>query len=163
MRPIVVMGPSGCGKTTLALQLAAALDRPFVEGDDLHPFANRERMARGEPLTDADRLPFLEAVARALATVPAPVASCSALTRAYRAVLRARAPDLLFVHPLVPQEELQRRVGARAGHFMPASLVGSQLATLEPLGADEAGLVIDGTLAPEEQLARVLERLQHWR
>lgn len=158
--PIVVMGPSGCGKSTLARLLADALERPFVEGDDLHPPANRERMARGEPLTDADRLPFLDAVAAALTGDPPPVVSCSALKRSYRDRLRLHAPDAFFVHPLVPREELEKRVAQRAAHFMPASLVADQVATLELLEADEAGVTIDGALPPEEQVARTLSALR---
>lgn len=157
--PIVVMGPSGCGKSTLACLVAKALGRPFVEGDDLHPPANRERMARGQALTDADRRPFLDAVAEALKQDPALVASCSALKRSYRDRLRARAQDAFFVYPHVPRDELERRVARRSGHFMPVSLVGDQLATLELLEHDEAGIRVDGTLPPQAQLRRVLRAL----
>lgn len=155
-RPIVVMGPSGCGKTTLARLLAGLLNRPFAEGDNLHPPANRERMARGQPLTDEDRAPFLDAVAQALERCPAPVISCSALKRAYRDRLRLSAPDTFFVLPAVPREELERRVTIRSSHFMPASLVESQLATLEQLEPDEIGTSVDGTLSSDEQARHVL-------
>jgi len=159
-RPIVVMGPSGSGKTTLAVRLAEALGRPYVEGDDLHPPANRERMARGQPLTDEDRIPFLDAVAAALKGRPEPIVTCSALKRAYRDRLRASVPDLLFIEPRVTRDELRRRVASREGHFMPVSLLDDQCAILEHLFDDEAGLVLDGSLTPDEQLSRVLAVLQ---
>jgi gluconokinase len=157
--PIVVMGPSGSGKTTLAALLAQALGRPFVEGDDLHPPANRERMARGQPLTDADRVPFLDAAAAALQSRPVPIVTCSALKRSYRDRLRASVPDLLFLEPRVESDELRRRVASRPDHFMPVSLVDDQIASLEHLQEDEAGLVLDGSQAPSEQLALVLAKL----
>lgn len=160
-RPIVVMGPSGSGKTTLAVLLAQALGRPYIEGDDLHPPANRERMARGQALTDTDRIPFLDAVGEALRTTPQPIVTCSALKRAYRDRLRSSAPNVLFVEPKVSRDELHRRVTSRRGHFMPVSLVDDQVAILENLQADEAGLVLDGTLTTAEQLARVLAELAH--
>ncbi len=158
-RPIVVMGPSGSGKTTLAVLLAKSLGRPYVEGDDLHPPANRERMARGEPLTDEDRIPFLDAVAAALRTKPEPIVTCSALKRAYRDRLRASVPGVVFVEPRVDRDELHRRVSHRRGHFMPASLVDDQCSTLEHLATDEAGIVLDGSLTPAEQLTRILAEL----
>jgi gluconokinase len=157
--PIVVMGPSGSGKTTLAALLAQVLGRPFVEGDDLHPPANRERMARGQPLTDADRVPFLDAVAAALQATPVPIVTCSALKRAYRDRLRASVPDLWFLEPRVESDELRRRVASRSDHFMPVSLVDDQIATLEHLQEDEAGLVLDGSQAPAEQVALVFAEL----
>jgi gluconokinase len=158
-QPIVVMGPSGSGKTTLAAALAGSLERPFVEGDDLHPPTNRERMARGQPLTDADRVPFLDAVAAALQARPVPIVTCSALKRSYRDRLRAKVPTLLFLEPRVESEELRRRVASRQNHFMPVSLVDDQIATLEHLQEDEAGLVLDGSQAPVEQVALVLAKL----
>ena len=162
-RPIVIMGPSGCGKTTLAAALSEKLGRPFIEGDDLHPPANRERMARGQPLTDQDRIPFLDAVAAVLATKPEPIVTCSALKRAYRDRLRARVPEVFFVEPQVTREELRHRVGNRQGHFMPASLVDDQCAILEHLRPDETGLVLDGSVSPDEQRLRVLAALNSLR
>lgn len=156
-RPIVVMGPSGNGKSALGTALAARLGLPFVEGDDCHPPANVARMARGEPLTDADRAPFLANVAAALMAHPGgAVAACSALKRAYRDTLRAAVPGVVFVLPLVPADVLAARMAARPGHFMPASLLASQLATLEMPGDDEAVVTVDGTL-PLPDLVRTAE------
>ena len=156
---VVVIGPSGCGKSTLAALLATALDRPFVEGDALHPPANLAKMVRGEPLDDSDRAPFLDAVAATLAGGQAPVVSCSALKRIYRDRLRNAAPGVVFVHPLVPRDDLIKRVDRREGHFMPASQIDDQLATLEPLEPDETGFTVDGVLAPDEQLRVALQAL----
>lgn len=158
--PIVVMGVSGSGKSTLGRLLAKTLDRPFVEGDDLHPEANRAKMARGEPLTDEDRAPFLDNVGQALkGNSPPPIASCSALKRSYRNRLRAIAGDVLFVLPDVSRSELERRITQREDHFMPPSLLDSQLTTLEPPDADEMAIVIDGNLDTDRQLAATLARL----
>ena len=142
---VVVMGVCGCGKSALGERLAQALHLPFVEGDTLHPPANVERMARGVPLTDADRAGWLDAVAGLLAEAgPAGVVvSCSALRRRYRDRLRAAAPDLHFVHLHGAREVLEQRLAARTGHYMPASLLQSQLDTLEPPQDDEAVTTLD--------------------
>lgn len=142
MNCVVVMGVSGAGKTTLARRLARHLGWHFIEGDTLHPPANVQKMARGEPLDDADRQPFLEAVAAALVAhaTPGVVATCSALKRRYRDLLRERAGTVVFLHLAVAREELQQRLAGRQGHFMPPTLLDSQLAALEPLQPDEAGL-----------------------
>jgi gluconokinase len=150
--PIVVMGVSGSGKTTVGSALAARLGAPFVDADDLHPAANRAKMAAGVPLDDDDRWPWLrvvgEAIAAGVARGEAPVVACSALRRAYRDVLREAAPGILFVHLAVSPAALAGRVAHRAHEFMPASLLGSQLATLEPLQPDELGLTVDATADP---------------
>lgn len=146
---IVVMGVSGCGKSTVATLLAALLDVPYVDADDLHPAANVARMRAGTPLTDADRAPWLDTVARTLADAPGGVVvACSALRRTYRDRLRAGAPGTCFVHLDGSPELLAARLGARTDHFMPASLLGTQLATLEPLAADEPGTRLDVAAAP---------------
>jgi gluconokinase len=153
---VVVMGVSGAGKSTLAQALARHLGWRFIEGDDLHPPANVAKMARGEPLDDEDRRPFLEAIAERLAAArPGAIAACSALKRQYRDLLRARAGELVFVQLQVPAAELARRLAARPHHFMPASLLVSQLATLEPLQADERGFVMDGAASLDELAARL--------
>jgi len=140
------MGVSGSGKSTLGVALAQALGVPFAEGDDFHSAANRAAMAAGHALTDADRLPWLEALRTWAAARPAGcVLSCSALRRAYRDVLRGAGPDVVFLEVDVPREVLATRLAARRGHFMPPSLLDSQLATLEPLADDEAGARLDGT------------------
>lgn len=155
--PVVVMGVSGSGKSTLAHALAHRLGRRFVEGDTCHPPANIAKMAAGAALTDEDRWPFLENVAAALcdsAHAPA-VASCSALKRTYRDLLRARCPGVVFVLPHVPEEALIARIRQRA-HFMPLSLLTDQLATLEMPGNDEAAIILDGTAPVAQLVAEVL-------
>jgi gluconokinase len=159
---VVIMGPSGCGKSTLGRSLADSLGWPFIEGDDLHSPENKAKMARGEPLTDADRAPWLDRVGSAIAGTQHVVASCSALRRAYRDRLRALAGPVFFVLLDVPREELLRRLEARRNSFMPPSLLDSQLATLEPLEDDEAGMTIDGTRPVANEIRRVGERLQSW-
>lgn len=140
--PLVVMGVSASGKSAVGAALAGRLGVPFVDGDDLHPQANVDKMAAGIPLDDEDRWPWLDAVAARLAERHVVIA-CSALKRAYRDRLRAAAPDTVFVHLTGSPELLQERANARPGHFMPASLLRSQLDTLEDLGQDEAGFVLD--------------------
>ncbi|MGD9957203.1 MAG: gluconokinase [Candidatus Nanopelagicales bacterium] len=140
------MGATGVGKTTVARALAERLGVPFLDADDLHPASNVERMRRGEPLTDEHRWPWLDAVGGWLAEHPDGVAACSALRRAYRDRLRAAAPDVRFLHLVGGADVLDARLQRRTEHFMPASLVTSQLDTLEPLGPDEPGLEIACTL-----------------
>jgi gluconokinase len=136
---VVVMGVSGCGKTTVGMALAEHLGARFVEGDRLHPEANVTKMAAGIPLTDADRWPWLDAVAAALAADTPVIASCSALKRAYRDRLRSGSgTPLHFLHLAGDRGILTQRMGQRPGHYMPVSLLDSQLATLEPPGPDEA-------------------------
>jgi len=142
MVQIVVMGVSGCGKSTVGQLLAQKLSARFIDGDDLHPESNKAKMAAGNPLNDDDRWPWLALVGQALAEGQTVVA-CSALKRVYRERILAAAPQTKFVHLSGSREVLEQRLGARSGHFMPASLLDSQLATLEPLAADEPGLVID--------------------
>ena len=138
------MGVSGCGKTTVGEALAGRLGVPFADADDFHPRANIDKMSRGEPLDDGDRRPWLDAIGRWLGERPdGAVASCSALKRTYRDQLRGHADELSFLHLTGDRELLARRQAGRPGHFMPASLLDSQLATLEPLGPDEQGLTVD--------------------
>lgn len=140
---IVVMGVSGCGKSSVGIALAEALGARFIDGDDLHPEANKAKMGAGIPLDDSDRWPWLDLVGQALAEGAGTVIACSALKRAYRDRIRAAAPGTLFVHLHGSREILAQRLGARTGHFMPATLLDSQLAILEPLGSDEAGCVLN--------------------
>lgn len=156
---LVVMGVSGVGKTVVGEGLAGALDVPFGEGDFFHPPANIARMAAGEPLDDADRAPWLDRVAGWLAAHPAGVVACSALKRAYRDRLRVAAPDARFVLLEVAPDLLRQRLGARPGHFMPATLLASQLATLEPLGPDEGGIAVPSTGSVDATVAAILTRL----
>lgn len=158
------MGASGSGKTTIASGLAARLKYALAEGDDFHPEANVAKLARGEPLSDADREPWLQTLAKWIRrhheAGRSSVLACSALKRRYRDTLRAGAPQRVsFVHLAAPREALLRRMNRRTGHFMPATLLDSQLATLEPLEADEPGIVVDATAPPDAVVADVLARL----
>ncbi len=144
MRPLVVMGVSGSGKSTVGAALAQRLRVPFEDADDLHPPANIAKMSRGEPLDDDDRHPWLELVGQWLAAhEDGGVMSCSALRRSYRDQIRGLAPDVRFLLLSGTKEVIAARQAARPGHFMPASLLASQFATLEPLAPDEDGVVID--------------------
>ena len=142
---LVVMGVSGCGKTSVGQALASHLSATFIEGDRLHPAANVAKMSAGAPLTDDDRWPWLDAVGAELMAYPRTIASCSALKRKYRDRLRVAAgTSLRFVFLSVDRLELERRMSKRLDHFMPASLLDSQLATLE-VPADEPDiLTLDG-------------------
>src|SRR5215212_5365520 len=121
------MGVSGAGKTTVGRALAAALDWPFLEADEFHSAANVAKMARGEPLTDEDRAPWLDAMARRMRELEdagaSAVFTCSALRHAYREVLRSSGADVRFVYLAVDAATARERVAARRGHYMPASLV----------------------------------------
>ncbi|MGT2462629.1 gluconokinase [Sinomonas atrocyanea] len=139
----VVMGVSGAGKTTAGQALAAHLGVPFGDADDLHPAANVAKMQSGVALDDADRAPWLAAVGTWLAERrDGAVMSCSALRRAYRDTLREYAWPVRFLHLAGSAEVVRARVEAREGHYMPASLVESQYAALEPLGDDEDGVTV---------------------
>jgi len=144
---IVVMGVAGCGKSTLAQALRDRLGWQLAEGDDFHPASNIAKMSAGIPLTDEDRWPWLDLITTWTADQDeaghSTVVTCSALRRAYRDRLRTAPGRTLFVHLAGPQELLAERLASRAGHFMPTSLLPSQFATLEPLQADEAGIVLD--------------------
>jgi gluconokinase len=142
-----VMGVTGSGKTTVGRALAERLNVPFGDADDFHSPANIAKMRAGTPLTDADRGPWLRAIGAWLAEHrdAGAVATSSALRRGYRDALREQAPDVFFVHLHGDRETARRRVSGRRGHFMPASLVDSQFDTLEPLGPDERGVVLDMT------------------
>ncbi|MGZ4507927.1 MAG: gluconokinase [Blastococcus sp.] len=149
--PIVVMGVAGSGKTTIGHALAERLGVPYADADEFHPAANVAKMSAGRPLDDADRQPWLRAVGAWLADhEDGGVASCSALRREYRDLLRAYAPDVSFLHLAGDADVVTARVAARTDHFMPASLVSSQLELLEPLEPDEAGLVADLTRPADE-------------
>ncbi|PCN46909.1 carbohydrate kinase [Curtobacterium sp. 'Ferrero'] len=155
------MGVSGSGKSTLAASVAERLGWEFAEGDAMHPPANVAKMEAGTALTDADRWPWLDVVAewiRSHLDAGAPgVVTCSALKRSYRDVLRA--PGVVFVHVTGDDTLIAERMAGRAGHFMPTSLLASQLATLEPPQDDEAHLTVAAAGSPDEQVADVVGRL----
>ncbi|MEV0637158.1 gluconokinase [Streptomyces sp. NPDC050619] len=158
---VVVMGVAGTGKTTIGPLLAARLGVPYAEGDDFHPPANIEKMSAGVPLTDEDRLPWLDSIgewAHARAGLGG-VVSCSALKRSYRDRLRAAAPDLVFVHLAGDRALIEDRMSHRQGHFMPTALLDSQFATLQPLAPDEAGVAVDVSGSPEDITERAMTAL----
>ena len=162
-RFVIVMGVSGSGKTTVARALAEHLGCELLEGDDLHPVANVDAMAAGTPLTDAERTPWLEAIGRWIDVRAArgvgAVVTCSALRRSYRDLLRDGRPTVCFCHLSVDPALLERRMAHRSGHFMPASLLPSQLATLEPLAPDEPGITVSAGAPPETVVAEVVRLL----
>jgi gluconokinase len=145
---VVVMGVSATGKSAVGEPLAEELGCEFIEGDELHPRRNIEKMSQGIALTDEDRWPWLQAIAEMVAVKDvggtSTVVTCSALKRSYRDVLRDAA-STFFVHLDAPFEVLEQRMSHRTRHFMPTTLLRSQVATLEPLGDDEPGAVIDVT------------------
>jgi carbohydrate kinase (thermoresistant glucokinase family) len=161
---IVVMGVTGCGKSTVGRLLAERLGGSFAEGDAYHPPANVAKMARGEPLTDDDRGPWLDALAadigRWLGAGETAVVGCSALKRAYRERLHGGREAVCFVHLTGDPALIRERMSARQGHYMPVSLLPSQLATLEPPAAGEGAIVVDVAGTPESIVEEVLRRLR---
>ncbi|MFD5497456.1 gluconokinase [Streptomyces sp. GDS52] len=149
---VVVMGVAGTGKTTIGPLLATRFDVPYAEADDFHPESNIVKMSAGTPLTDEDRLPWLDAIgdwAHGRSGLGG-VVSCSALKRSYRDRLRAAAPGVVFVHLTGDRALIEDRMSHREGHFMPTALLDSQFATLQPLGKDEFGVAVDVSGSPEE-------------
>ncbi|WJS86274.1 gluconokinase [Paracoccus sp. TOH] len=163
LQHIVVMGVSGSGKSTTGGALAKRLGWPFIEGDSFHPAANVAKMRAGTPLTDADREPWLHALAaeigRNQARGQCSVIGCSALKRAYRDILRRGAPWVRFLHVHGARRILEDRLAHREGHFFPARLLDSQLATLEMLAEDEDGALVDMALPVEKQVDAALRLL----
>jgi len=145
MSRYVVMGVSGCGKSSVGAAFALAIGGTYLDGDVLHPPENVAKMARGEPLNDTDRAPWLGLVAKALRTHPLPVViGCSALKRAYRDLIRSGTDyPVRFLHLTGSRDLIATRMGAREGHYMPLSLLDSQFAALEPPGADEGAVTVD--------------------
>jgi carbohydrate kinase (thermoresistant glucokinase family) len=160
---IVVMGVSGSGKTTVGENLAKLLGAQFLDADWLHSHDNLESMAAGRPLSDQQREPWLHAVGENLREASEDahdlVIACSALRRRYRDVLRTYVPDVYFVFLDATPELLRERVTTRQHEFMPASLLESQLATLEPLGTDEHGVREDSAKTPEQIVRDVIDGL----
>jgi gluconokinase len=160
---VVVMGVSATGKTTVAEELADELGCEFIEGDSLHPRRNIEKMEHGIPLTDEDRWPWLQAIAEMVAVKDhegtSTVVTCSALRRSYRSVLRDAAPTF-FVHLHAPFEVLEERMQLRTKHFMPTALLKSQFDTLEELGEDEDGAVVDVSPPIEEVVEEAINAVR---
>ncbi len=163
---VVVMGVSGTGKSSVAQRLAAGLELPLHEGDAHHPAGNIAKMAAGLPLIDEDRRPWLETLAGLLAqdhdAGRSSVLTCSALRRGYRDLLRSRVPagSVFFVHLSGDLDTLSRRMDTREGHFMPSTLLRSQLATLEPLGPGERGVVLDVAAPLDEVVAQAQQAMR---
>lgn len=161
---VVVMGVCGCGKTTIGRKLAERLDAAFIEGDELHPVSNTDKMAAGIPLDDQDREPWLDAIAAQaaglLSGAPCVVVSCSALKRSYRDRLRTADLNLKLVHLTGSKSLLQARMNERRGHFMPAGLLDSQLATLQVPKADETAIRLDISEQPDSIVERAFAFLK---
>lgn len=158
---LLVMGVSGSGKSTIGAELARALGLPFADADGFHPPANIEKMSAGTPLTDTDRWPWLDALGAWLAAqAGGGVIACSALKRAYRDRLRQAVPGLRILHLAGQPAMIAARQAAREHHFMPASLMASQFATLEPPGPDEAALMLDITAPPTAIIAEAAAQLR---
>ena len=164
LHSLVITGTAGSGKSTLMAALEERLGWPALEGDALHPAGNVAKMTAGTPLTDADREPWLRAIAAWIGEREAErrssIVTCSGLKRRYRDVLRAGHPWVWFVQLEVPREVLESRVAQRMGHFMPPSMVESQLADLEPLQRDEPGMMLPALAPPTTLAGAIVERLQ---
>jgi carbohydrate kinase (thermoresistant glucokinase family) len=162
-RILIVMGVAGAGKTTIATRLAAALGCQFLEGDDLHPPANVEKMRGGKALSDADRLPWLSAIAARIdawrAAGQSGVVACSALKRAYREILIGDRPEVRLVYLEGSKDLIHRRLATRHAHFMPAALLDSQFAALEPPASGEHPITVGVDGEPEQIVGEILRRL----
>jgi gluconokinase len=160
---VIVMGVSGSGKTTLAQDLAKTKGWTYAEGDEFHSAANVAKMASGHPLTDEDRWPWLRSIAAWIgeheAAGESVVVTCSALKRVYRDLLAEDNPSVVFCELQVPREVLEQRMAERKNHYMPASLLRSQLDTLEDLHPDERGFRVQVQGGPDHVLNEVLRHL----
>ncbi|EHK81846.1 gluconate kinase [Saccharomonospora azurea SZMC 14600] len=160
---LVVMGVSGAGKTTIARRLADELGWPLAEADEFHPPDNIRKMSAGVPLTDDDRIPWLEAlrdwITERAETGESTIVSCSALKRAYRDLLRGARARVRFVHLAGDAPLIMERLSVRSDHFMPPSLLDSQFADLEPLAGDEDGVVVDLGQEPDRIVESALTGL----
>jgi len=162
---VVAMGVSGSGKTTVAAMLAGRLNAHFLEGDDLHPPANVKKMRGGTPLTDEDRWPWLEAIARRIdewrAAGEGGVVTCSALRRAYRRIIVGERPEVVLVYLKGSRELIHQRMAARHEHFMPVALLDSQFKILEEPGPDERPIVVDVASSPAAIVATIVRELEN--
>lgn len=159
---IVVMGVCGSGKSTLGKSVAERLKVDFLEGDDFHSPSNVAKMSKGEPLTESDRAPWLADIRRTLDQYVKEdrcvVVTCSALTRMSRLTLGVDRPEVRLIHLHAPQSLLEKRMAERKDHFMPKSLLHSQMETLEPPAAEEA-FQVDVSLSAEASVEAVLNHL----
>jgi carbohydrate kinase (thermoresistant glucokinase family) len=164
---VVVMGVSGSGKSTVAAMLAAALGCQFQEGDDLHPRENVEKMSRGTPLSDADRIPWLRKIAEEIdgwrARGECGVLTCSALKRSYRDIIIGDRHDVVLVYLKGSRELIHQRMAARHEHFMPITLLDSQFATLEEPAPDEHPVIVEIGGKPADIAHEVMGQLEAWR
>jgi gluconokinase len=160
---IIVAGPAGVGKTTTAQLLSARLGWPFAEGDSFHSQSNIDRMSRGEPLADRDRIPWLTSIrdwiSQQAEAGQSVVVTCSALKRGYRDILRGARADVRFVQLTASQDVVGSRMTGRSGHFMPSSLLASQFTALEALQPDEVGVCIAAEEPPDVVVTRALAAL----
>lgn len=164
MTVVVVMGVSGCGKTTIAADIAQREGWHLLEGDSFHPPDNVEKMRHAIPLTDADRWPWLRAIAAAIDEIRAKgesaVVACSALKRSYRDILLDDRPDVVLVYLKGDKDLIARRMAARKGHYMPVALLDSQFATLEEPGPDEHPIVVSIEPPPKDIAGAVVRALK---
>ena len=161
--PLIVMGVSGSGKSTIGALLGSTLGLEFIDGDDLHPRANKEKMAAGHPLNDEDRAPWLEIIAERIGAELADghpiVVACSSLKRRYRTQLIAHAPSTVFIHLTGQRDVISERQSHRNHEYMPNSLLDSQFATLEPLEEGERGIAVDLGQTPDEMVRFIQQQL----
>ena len=161
---VVTMGVCGTGKTSVGQIVASRMGWTFIEGDDLHPAASREKMASGTPLTDDDRWPWLDSIAEAMRTIHAAggsaVVACSALRQVYRDRLRLSGAEIIFLHLTGDPSLIRQRMENRRGHFMPPGLLASQLETLEEPTAEEHPIIIDASLPVNAIVDDVLAHLE---
>ncbi len=164
MTILLMMGVSGSGKTTIAAGVAQQLGWPLLEGDSFHPPANVAKMHAGHPLTDEDRWPWLRAIAAAIdakrAAGESAVVACSALKHVYRNILVGDRPDVVLIYLKGSKALIGQRLAARKGHYMPASLLDSQFATLEEPAPDEHALVVSVDAAPAALIEEVLRQVR---
>ena len=160
---MIIAGVSGSGKTTVGAMLAGRLGWPFADADDFHPAANVEKMRSGIPLTDADREPWLQAIAAwmdgHIARAESGVIGCSALRRSYRDELLDGRPEARMVFLATDRDVLTRRLAARSGHFFPETLLASQLAALEPPGPDEHVICVNPADTPAATVDAIIALL----
>ncbi|WCL53485.1 gluconokinase [Gimibacter soli] len=160
---VVVIGVCGSGKSTLGKGLARALRLNFVEGDDLHPQSNLEKMSSGQPLNDEDRFGFLSNVGFVLSEhkKAGVVVSCSALKKKYRNLLRLHDESVVFVLAELEESVLRERLMRRKGHFMSEKMLDSQLEIFERPTEDESVIFVDGHLGPDDQVRDILAKLAY--